>query len=126
MGYMSPVKRPRPPDSLDSAGRALWRDVLRAYELSPAEAAVLARASRTVDVLGRIDANLMDSDLVVEGSMGQLRPHPLLAVKANQERVLDSLLRSLALPMPEEDTGRRRSAAAVANAQARWRAQRHG
>ena len=96
------------------------------YELSSAELAVLGRCCRTVDVLARIDEELIGSDLVVEGSVGQLRAHPLLAVKAEQERVLDALLRALALPMPDEDLGRRRSPAASAAAQARWRAQRSG
>jgi phage terminase small subunit len=123
---MTAAKRPRPPDSLDTTGAALWRDVTKVYELSPAELALLGRCCRTVDVLSRIDVALLDSDLVVEGSVGQLRAHPLLSVKADQERVLDSLLRALALPMPDEDEGRRRSAAAVAAAQARWREQRSG
>ena len=121
---MTSPKRPRPPVSLDIAGAALWRSVVTAYELSPAELAVLARCCRTVDVLARIDAQLMDSDLVVEGSVGQLRAHPLLVVKADQERVLDALLRGLALPMPGEDVGRRRSPAAAANAQRRWQEHR--
>lgn len=100
--------------------------MLKAYELSPAELAVLGRCCRTVDLLDRIDVALMDSDLTVEGSTGQPKAHPLLAVLADQERVLDALLRALALPMPDEDAGRRRSPAATAAAQARWRAQRHG
>ena len=72
-GCMTQAKRPRAPESLDTTGAALWRDVLKAYELSPAELAVLARCCRTMDVLARIDAELIDSDLVVEGSVGQLR-----------------------------------------------------
>lgn len=52
--------------------------------------------------------------------------HPLLLVKSDQERVLDTLLRSLALPMPGEDEGRRRSPAAAANAQRRWQESNSG
>jgi hypothetical protein len=63
----------------------------------------------------------MDSDVVVEGYSGQPRAHPLLQVSADQRRVLDGLFRSMALPMPDETTGRRRSPAAVTAAQARWR-----
>jgi hypothetical protein len=47
-------------------------------------------------------------------------------VRCELERSLDMLIRSLALPMPGETEGRRRSPAAVANAQARWRGQRNG
>jgi hypothetical protein len=123
---MSGKRRPRAPESLDAAGRRLWRSVLADYELSAAEVETLGQACRVADVLARIDAELMDSDLVVEGHHGQPRSHPLLAASADQRRVLDALFRSLALPMPGEAEGRRRSPVAVAAAQARWRAQRGG
>jgi hypothetical protein len=94
------------------------------YELSPAELETLRQACRVVDIIARIDAVLMDSDLVVEGHHGQPRSHPLLAAVADQRRVLDALFRSLSLPMPDEVAGRRRSPAAVAAAQSRWRGSR--
>ena len=119
---MGDMTRPRPPQSLDQAGRALWRAVTGAYELAPAEVELLRQACRVADNLARIDAALADSDVVVEGYSGQPRAHPLLQASADQRRVLDGLLRSMALPMPDEAEGRRRSPAAVAAAQARWRA----
>ena len=121
---MGDMARPRPPQSLGQAGRTLWRAILGAYELAPHEAELLRQACRVADNLARIDAALMDSDVVVEGYSGQPRSHPLLQASADQRRVLDALFRSMALPFPSEDEGRRRSPAAVANAQARWRAQR--
>ena len=118
------MSRPRAPQSLDGPGRALWRAITGAYELNPAEAELLRQACRVTDQLARIDAALLDSEVVVEGYNGQPRAHPLLQASADQRRVLDALFRSMALPMPDEVTGRRRSPAAVASAQARWRAQR--
>jgi len=118
---ISHVSSPRAPQSLDPAGKALWRAVTGAYDLSPAELELLRQACRVADNLARIDAILADSDLVVEGYAGQPKSHPLLAASADQRRVLDGLFRSMALPMPDEETGRRRSPAAVAAAQARWR-----
>ena len=53
-----------------SAGacRAFWRRVTAVYELSPAEEAMLARCCRTLDVLDRLDAALLDADdLMVNG-----------------------------------------------------------
>jgi phage terminase small subunit len=118
------MRRPRVPESLGPGGRAFWRRVLAAYELSPAEEVMLARACRTVDVLDRLDAVLAEDDPIVTGSVGQLRAHPALAAAADQQRLLDQLIRALNLPMPGEQEGRRRSPGAREAAQARWRAQR--
>jgi hypothetical protein len=123
---MGDMPRPRAPQSLGEAGRALWRAITGAYELSPAETELLRQACRVTDHLARIDAALMDSDVVVEGYSGQPRSHPLLQASADQRRVLDALFRSMALPMPAEEEGRRRAPAAVAAAQARWRAASRG
>jgi hypothetical protein len=97
-----------------------------AYVLAPHETELLRQASRVADQLARIDAVLMDEELVVSGHGGQPRAHPLLQVSADQRRVLDGLFRSIALPMPGETEGRRRSPSATAAAQARWRGQRSG
>lgn len=123
-GMTARRRRPKAPESLAEAGKALWRSVTGVYDLSPSELLLLTRCCRTADVLARLDAVLIEDDLVVTGSVGQLRAHPALAAKADQERVLDSLVRGMALPFPEEDTGRRRSPAAAAAAQARWQAER--
>ena len=112
----------RYPSGLGKAGRALWRSVLADYELSAAELAVLRRACVTADYLDRIDAALSEG-LTAEGSLGQPRPHPLMRALYEQSVLFAQLLRELALPMPDEESGQRRSPAAVAAAQARWRAQ---
>jgi hypothetical protein len=96
------------------------------YDLAPAEQVLLARACRTVDLLGEIDAQLADYGVVVSGSTGQVRANPLLASKALQEATLDTLIRAMCLPMPDETEGRRRSPAATAAAQQRWRDRDHG
>jgi hypothetical protein len=112
---------------LSSAGRRLWRAVVAVYELSPAEMELLRQACRTVDLLDRLDVELLDQPLTVTGSTGQPRANPLLASGAEQRRTLEGLMRDLALPMPDEVEGRRRSPAAAVAAQARWRERRaHG
>ena len=122
---MGDMTRPRPPKSLGEDGRAFWRKVTAAYELSPAEEAMLGRCCRTLDVLGRLDATLIDADdLMTTGSVGQMKPHPALAAAADQQRLLDQLVRALNLPLPDEEEGRRRSPAAREAAQARWRAEK--
>lgn len=112
------------PESLDAAGRRLWREVTRYYDLAPHELELLRQAARVADLLARIDVVLMDSELVVEGHAGQPRSHPLLAASVMQRAVLDSLFRSMGLPMPDEAEGLRRSKSAIALAQQRWR--QHG
>jgi hypothetical protein len=124
---MGDMSRPRAPRSLGAAGRGFWRRVTAVYELSPAEEAILARCCRTIDVLDRLDVTLLDAgDLMVEGSVGQLKVHPGLAAIADQQRLLDQLIRALNLPLPEESEGRRRSPSARENALERWRKERHG
>jgi hypothetical protein len=121
---MVTVGTPRAPDGLGPAGRRFWRAVVGAYELSPSETESLRQAVRVVDLLERIDAQLVAEDLTVVGSVGQQKPHPLLAASEAQRRVLEVLLNALALPLPDELVGRRRSPAATAAAQARWRERR--
>jgi hypothetical protein len=116
---------PRAPQSLGRAGRAFWAKVMKTYELSPAEETMLARCCRVLDTLDRLDAELADADdLMVTGSVGQMKPHPALAASADQARLLDQLVRALNLPMPGETEGRRRSPTARENALARWRQDR--
>jgi hypothetical protein len=120
---MTGSRRPKAPESLDAAGKRLWASVVADYELSALELEILRQCCRTADLLARIDVELMDCGFVVEGRAGQPRPHPLLTESAAQRRVLDVLLRSLNLPMPDEQVGRRRSPSARVAAQERWRRQ---
>lgn len=87
----------RYPVGLGKAGRSLWRGVTAGYELSAGQLATLTRACKTVDLLERVDADLT-ADLTAEGSMGQVRPHPLLRSYVELSATLDVQLRSLALP----------------------------
>jgi hypothetical protein len=123
MGVMA---RPRAPEGLDQAGRAFWASVTKVYELSPAELLSLRRACVTVDALTAMDAEISSQGLSVRGSRGQVIPNRLLKLRCEYERVLDVQLRSMALPMPAEDEGRRRAPAAQAAAMARWRDRRYG
>lgn len=106
---------------MSEAGKTFWRSCLAVYDLSPAEVVLLRRAVRTIDVLEQIDAALADDGVSVEGSVGQLRAHPLLALKCENERVLDALIRGMCLPFAHEDQGKRRTRVAAAAAAERWR-----
>jgi hypothetical protein len=116
------MTRPRAPTGLDQAGRALWRSITVVYELSPAELVSLGRACVTVDTLTAIDGEIAEQGLSVRGSRGQVIPNRMIKLRCEIERVLDVQLRSLNLPMPGEEEGRRRSPAAAAAAYTRWAA----
>ncbi len=107
-----------------SRGELLREQVLDRFELSPSELAILEEAVSTVDELGRLESELADAPLVVAGSRGQMRPHPLLNEVRAHRRVLDALCRSLCLPVEGETVGRPRSPRHAAAARERWR--RHG
>ena len=81
--------RPRPPAGLDAAGKAFWRSVLAAYDLSQVEAVMLDQACKTVDLLEQVDAALADYGVVSSGSRGQPVPNRLLMVRCELERNLD-------------------------------------
>jgi len=120
LALMPANSRPAAPAGLGPAGNALWQSIVAVYELWPGELALLDRACRTTDVLERLDAELGAGSMVVKGSAGQPRANPALAAIAEHSRLLDVLLRPLALPQPGEDTGRRRSPQQVAAARLRW------
>jgi hypothetical protein len=112
----------RAPAGLGAAGRRLWRDVLAVYELAPGEMEMLRQAARVADVITRLDAELAQAPgLTTVGSTGQPRSHPLLDSLAAQRRVLAECIRSMALPFPDEERGRRRVPAAAESARERWR-----
>jgi phage terminase small subunit len=92
---------PPPPRGLDSKGLALWRAVVAENDLRPDELTVLGAACRTADELVRLEAELSGAELLVEGSAGQLRAHPLIAEVRAHRKLLGSLLRQLGLV--EED-----------------------
>lgn len=111
----------RAPAGLGKSGRALWRETWREFEMTAPEAALLAEACRCSDRLAAIAEALDGADLIVTGSTGQPKSHPLLASAALQVTALDTLIRGLALPIGDESVGRRRSSSAREAATARWR-----
>jgi len=103
------------------AGTLLWASVTDEFEIDPGEAELLREACRVVDELARIDVELSSAPLVVKGSTGQLVAHPLLDAARAHRKVLESLVRSLALPLPDENVGRIRSPQQTAAVRSRHR-----
>jgi hypothetical protein len=110
----------RSPTGLSAAGRGLWRRITEAYELAPAELAILEQAARTEDELAMLAEALAGEPAMVAGSMGQVKVNPLYAALREHRHTLDRLITSLALPMPGEQAGTPRSPAARRAARTRW------
>jgi hypothetical protein len=124
---------PRPaqksaPKSLQTDGRRLWKAVTSAYELPPDELIVLESASACVDLVARLAKAMEGQPLVVKGSMGQEREHPLLSEQLQQRALLNRLLGQLRLPDLEPSAAEQdrlhRSHQARQAAQSRWQTAR--
>jgi hypothetical protein len=107
------------PRGLGPGGKSVWRNVIDAgYSLDPVEYVLLHQLCRAVDNLDRISAEMATMGVVVSGSERQPRPNPLLSEFREQSRLIDALQRSLALPLPGESYGQRRTGEAKKAARA--------
>src|SRR5215204_910014 len=104
----------------DGSAGELWSSVSEAYDLDPAERSLLLQACRCLVELDRIEGELSSAQLMVTGSTGQPVPNPLLASALAHRKVLESLLRSLALPAPGQSAGVVRHPLQTQAARSRW------
>lgn len=106
------VKVPRPPAGLAPRGRRLWREVHQRYVMNELEVQRLAELCKVLDRCDAIAAELEGQPMVVTGSAGQLRAHPLLTVLQGQQVLADRLATAL---LPGGNAGHQAKAA-----RARW------
>lgn len=114
------MSKPKAPETLRDAGKALWSAVVSTYDLRVDELAVLEAACKTADKVDMLDAEWveMGRPYMTRGSMGQDVIHPLLAEQRAQNSALASLLKQLKLPDdPGEGAGANQQRSA---AQSRW------
>jgi len=97
-------KAPKPPKGLEPPGRALWRSVLgdleAGWRLDKIELHLLANACRIEDQAVALEAAVARDGAVVEGSRGQLRPHPGVGESRQLRLAQERLLRPLELTDP--------------------------
>ncbi len=96
----------------------MWRRIVGAYELREDELVLLEQAARVADTLALLEAGMRGAPLLVTGSMGQQREHPLLSEARQQRGQLARLLAQLKLP--DGDGLSTTSTKARKAAQARW------
>jgi hypothetical protein len=113
----APKRRKSYPRGLQQSGKAFWDRVIDGrYTFDPAEYIILERLCRCLDTLDQIDRDIAEMGTVVAGSRSQPRPNPMLREQRETLKLVDQLCRSLALPVPGEAQGKRRSPEAKAAA----------
>lgn len=94
------MSKPKPPTTLDEAGKSLWSDVVAKYDLRVDELAVLEAACKTADMIATLDKewDALGKPFLTRGSMGQDVIHPLIGERRAQQSAQAALFRQLKLP----------------------------
>lgn len=118
------MSKPKPPTTLDAAGKALWSDVVERYTLRPDELRTLEDACAATDMLAEFQKAWVDlgRPFITKGSMGQDVEHPLIGSIDKQRKARQQFIKQLKLP--DEPGGVRPNQQRDA-ANSRW-AQAHG
>ena len=86
------------PASLSAEARALWRATIDEYAFDSApDFAMLAQLCEALDGVRACQRQIKKDGMVVIGSTGQVRQHPLLAAEAEYRRSLLACVRALRL-----------------------------
>lgn len=116
------------PKSLEAAGKKLWREIAKDYDLRPDEYRVLEDAAQEADLVDVMAAAMRDEPLMIEGSQGQMVLNPLVSELRQHRTTLSNLLAKLKLPDDSGEAGASdgepvvddRATKARAAANARW------
>ncbi len=109
------------PDGLQGPGLALWDRVTSLWELRPDEENLLSLLSYATSEADALRRAIEADGLVVKGSRGQPRQHPLLASLSTLRLTVLRLSAQLALPDADEDQGRSPAQRKASHAaQTRW------
>ncbi|SRR5260370_14194846 len=95
--------RPRAPEGLGQAGKRLWAAVTAELELAGHELELLRQAASTADLIAAASQVLAADGMLSTGSMNQPVPHPMIAVVADQRRLLVTLIKATGASMPPEE-----------------------
>ncbi len=86
------------PRSLEAAGKKLWNDIAKEYDLRPDEYRILEDACKQADLVDFISAAQKKEPLLIEGSQGQMVLNPLVSELRQHRTTLSNLLAKLKLP----------------------------
>ena len=97
-----PDATPRPPAGLSAGSRSLWLRLVREYEIRDAASVLLlTQLCEAHDGLHAVRAQIKRDGLMVKGSKGQMRPHPLIASETQYRAALLACMRALRLDVME-------------------------
>lgn len=117
-------KAPKTPPGLQAAGRRWWREITAEFDLHAAERLELEGLCQTVDLQDRLRAELARCELIVGGHAGQPKVNPLVDKIAMLDKVIDTYVIALGLPVAGQTQGRRRSPSAKLTAESRQKSQK--
>lgn len=98
------------PKGLTRTSGALWRAVLRDYELSSAELEVLRRALVSLDRSNEAAAVLAEEGLFTTDRYGTRRAHPATDLELRHRMLFARLVARLGVNLAEPEQSRRRGA----------------
>lgn len=101
----------RMPVGLEKRGKALWKSIFDAYEISEAEASILEQACRTRDVIDALQEQVASDGMMIASSQGS-RLHPGIVEARQQRLALARLLATLGAQAPDDDDDLPRSTGA--------------
>jgi P27 family predicted phage terminase small subunit len=90
---------PRAPQHLSPASQRLWRQIVGTYELESHHLALLTKALEACDRADQARREIGDSTLAVTSRLGEVRPHPLLAVERDARAQFAAILKALGLDL---------------------------
>lgn len=94
---------PRPPKTLCAEAKALWSSIVAEHVVEDgASLELLRQLCESVTNLRAIQRQVRRDGLMVAGSKGQLRPHPLLSVEAEYRRAVLACIRALKIDVTAE------------------------
>jgi phage terminase small subunit len=115
---------PKPPEGLQTAGKALWRAILAdigpGWRLDARELHLLERSCRIEDELRELERVIDAEGLTTAGSRGQTTIHPALSEARQLRLVQQRLLGGIELCDPSDGTRSASAAHGSRAARARW------
>jgi phage terminase small subunit len=91
------MRAPRPAAHLSEPSRRLYRQILACYELEAHHLAVLTKALEALDRADQARAEIGTGPLAITSRLGEVKPHPLLAVERDARAQFGTLMKQLGL-----------------------------